>query len=50
MWGGKRCHHGKMKRYCSACKTARAGQLDIKQEPEVRQEQFTIQGYFGFDK
>jgi len=48
------CPHGKVKRKCAACKSARAGQAEIKQapeiklEPEIKQEPFTIRGYFGF--
>ncbi|MDA9098329.1 hypothetical protein N9L76_05260 [bacterium] len=54
---------GKLKRFCAACKKARAdppSSKQIKHEPEVKQgpeikqevkqEPFTIQGYFGFDK
>ena len=37
------CPHGKLKYSCAACKSARAGQHEIKQEPEP----FTIRGYFG---
>jgi len=52
--------HGKRKRSCAACKTARAAppsskrvkrepesSLEVKQEPEIKQEPFTIRGYFG---
>jgi hypothetical protein len=50
------CEHGKLKRWCAACKSARAEQPvapevkpepNIKQEPEIKQEPFTIRGYFG---
>ena len=52
------CEHGKWKYRCAACKAARAGQPapprkrkrdpEIKLEkPEVKQEPFTIRGYFG---
>ena len=43
------CPHGKLKNKCAACKTARADQPEITQEPEIKQEPFTIRGYFGFD-
>ena len=54
------CPHGRLKRGCAASKTARADQPSskriepesspkIKQEPEIKQEQFTIRGYFGFN-
>jgi hypothetical protein len=56
------CPHGKVKRWCASCKTERAGQPsskrikrepesspEVKLEPQVKQEPFTIQGYFGFD-
>ena len=42
------CPHGKLKRDCAACKSARAGPPEIKLEPEIKQEPFTIRGYFGF--
>jgi hypothetical protein len=53
------CPHGKRKRYCAACKTARAAppsskrvkrepesspEPEIKLEFEIKQEPFTIQG------
>ncbi|MDA9098836.1 hypothetical protein N9L76_07890 [bacterium] len=43
------CPHGKRKAHCAACKSARAGQVEIKQEPGIKQEPepFTIRGYFG---
>ena len=51
------CPHGKLKYKCAACKAAREGKSappEIKPEPEVRlehpevkQEPFTIRGYFG---
>ncbi len=44
------CSHGKWKRSCAACKTARAAPPSskrIKREPEIKQEPFTIRGYFG---
>ncbi|MDA9098542.1 hypothetical protein N9L76_06365 [bacterium] len=48
------CPHGKVKYSCTACKSARAGQPEVKQEPKIKQEPFTIQGayreHFGFDK
>jgi hypothetical protein len=50
------CRHGKLKRNCAACKAARAApprSKRVKREPEsspeVKQEPFTIRGYFGFD-
>ncbi len=53
----KGCPHGKLKRNCAACKSTRAErsvspqikqELEIKLEPDIKQEPFTIQGYFGF--
>ena len=47
------CPHGKLKSICTICKTARAGQPSskrIKREPEIKQEAFAIQSYFGFNK
>ena len=54
------CPHGKHKYRCPACKAARAGQPalprkrkrepEVKPDPEVKQEPFTIRGYFGFDE
>ena len=51
------CPHGKRKYRCAACKTARGDPLSSKRvnrekesSPEIKQEPFTIQGYFGFDK
>jgi uncharacterized Fe-S cluster-containing protein len=44
------CAHGKVKRNCAACKAARADDPaapEIKPDPEVKQEPFTIRGYFG---
>ncbi len=47
------CPHGKLKYTCAACKSARTGQAEIKLgpgielEPEIKQEPFTIRGYFG---
>tara|TARA_B110000459_G_scaffold184290_1_gene213931 strand:- start:934 stop:1134 length:201 start_codon:yes stop_codon:yes gene_type:complete len=44
------CPHGKLKYSCAVCKKTRVGQSSakrIKQEPEIKQEQFTIRGYFG---
>ena len=54
------CPHGKLKQNCAACKTARApassskrvkreleSSPEIKQESEMKQEPFTIRGYFG---
>jgi len=38
-----------VKYHCAACKSARAGHPEIKLEPEIKQEPFTIRGYFGFD-
>jgi|TARA_B110000240_G_scaffold7309_1_gene8061 hypothetical protein len=44
-----------VKRKCAACKSARAGQAEIKQapeiklEPEIKQEPFTIRGYCSLD-
>jgi hypothetical protein len=43
------CPHAKVKYDCAACKSARAGHPEIKLEPEIKQEPFTIRGYFGFD-
>ena len=43
------CSHGRLKYTCTACKTARAGQPEIKLEPEIEQEPFIIRGYFGLD-
>jgi len=46
------CRNGKRKRDCVACKSSRADQSsspEINLEPEVKQEPFTIRGYFGFD-
>ena len=50
------CPHGKVKKNCAACKTARAAQVSSKRvkrerssSPEIKQEPFTIRGYFGFD-
>ena len=37
---------------CVACKSARAEQQapsNIKLDPEIKQEPFTIRGYFGLD-
>ena len=58
-----RCPHGTHKYRCAECKAARAGQpapprkrkrqpevkpdLEVKLEPEVKQEPFTIRGYCG---
>ena len=46
------CPHGKNKYKCATCKAARAGQLapsrKRKRDPEIKQEPFTIRGYFGF--
>jgi hypothetical protein len=55
------CPHGKRKDRCGECKTARAdprsskrvkrepeSSPEIKQDPEIKQEPFTIRGYFGF--
>jgi hypothetical protein len=54
------CPHGKNKYRCATCKAARAGQPapprkrkrdpEIKLEPEIKQEPFTIRGYFGLDR
>ena len=58
------CPHGKHKYKCATCKAARAGQPapsrkrkrdpeikpEIKPDPEIKQEPFTIRGYFGFDR
>ena len=47
------CPHGKQKRFCTACKSARADPEslpEIKLEPEIKQEPFTIRGYFGIGK
>ena len=47
-----RCPHGKWKHRCAACKSARAEQPvapEVKPDPEVKQEPFTIRGYFGLD-
>jgi len=44
------CEHGKRKYRCAACKSARAERPvapEVKPEPEVKQEPFTIRGYFG---
>jgi hypothetical protein len=44
------CPHGKHKRSCTACKSARVERSvspEIKLEPEIKQEPFTIRGYFG---
>jgi len=60
------CPHGKLKRNCASCKTARAAppsskrvkrepessleikrEPEIEREPEIKQELFTIRGYFG---
>jgi hypothetical protein len=51
------CEHGKRKHRCAACKDARAGQpapprkrkrdSEVKPDPEIKQEPFTIRGYFG---
>jgi|TARA_B110000967_G_scaffold209790_1_gene267689 hypothetical protein len=56
------CPHGKVKGSCAACKTAcaaapRAKRVkrepesspEIKQDSEIKQEPFTIRGYFSFD-
>jgi hypothetical protein len=59
------CEHGKLKYRCKACKSARAEHPvapevkpvpEIKPDPEVKlehpeikQEPFTIRGYFGLD-
>jgi hypothetical protein len=46
------CPHGKRKNNCAACKTPRAARSvspEIKLEPEINQEPFTIRGYFGLD-
>jgi hypothetical protein len=56
------CPHGKRKYNCAACKAARAAapsskrvkrepesSPEIKPEPEIKQEPFTIRGYFGLD-
>lgn len=49
------CPHGKGKYSCAACNSARASSKKrIKREPqsspEIKQEPFTIQGYFEFDE
>ena len=48
------CPHGKLKKHCAACKATRTGQpaqpQKVKPDPEVKQEPFTIRGYFGFDQ
>ena len=47
------CPHGKWKHSCAACKSARAEQPvapEVKPDPEVKQEPFTIRGHFGLDK
>jgi hypothetical protein len=51
------CPHGKRKSRCEVCKAARAAppsskriKLEPEVKPEIKQEPFTIQGYFGFDK
>jgi|TARA_B110000967_G_scaffold36979_1_gene36284 hypothetical protein len=48
------CRHGKRKSRCVACKTARAAPPRAKRvkrepesSPEIKQEPFTIRGYFG---
>ena len=50
MAGRKRCSHGKLKYKCSACKSARAERPiapEVKLEPGVKQEPFTIRDTFG---
>ena len=55
--------HGKVKGDCAECKAARAAppsskrikrekesSSETKLEPEIKQEPFTIRGYFGFDE
>ena len=52
------CPHGRVKHDCVVCKSARAdppsSKKRIKREPqsspEIKQEPFTIQGYFEFDE
>ena len=47
------CPHGKLKRSYAACKSARAERPslpELKVEPEVKLEPFTIRGYFGLDE
>ena len=47
------CPHGKNKYKCAACKAAREGKSappEVKPDPEIKQEPFTIRGYFGLDK
>ena len=57
------CTHGKRKGNCTACKATRAAapsskrikrekesSSETKLEPEIKQEPFTIRGYFGFDE
>ena len=46
------CPHGKLKSNCAACKSARAEQPappNIKPDPEIKQEPFTIRGSRGLD-
>ena len=56
------CPHGKRKSRCAACKTAlaappsskrikreRSSSPEIKLEPEIKQEPFTIRGYCSLD-
>jgi|TARA_B110000977_G_scaffold57883_1_gene78652 hypothetical protein len=38
-----------VERQLHGCKAARAGQPEIKLEPEIEQEPFIIRGYFGLD-
>ena len=40
---------GQVERQLHGCKAARAGQPEIKLEPEIEQEPFIIRGYFGLD-
>jgi len=46
------CPHDRLKKNCAECKAARADpesspESEIKLEPQVKQEPFTIRGYFG---
>ena len=46
------CEHGKRKYVCVACKSARAEQQapsNIKLDPEIKQEPFTIRDHRGLD-